>query len=168
MHQSLATKLQKIDRLKEIKPDEQLQHLFIDTESEVRDRFVESMWNDLYNGEPLDDTFKHNFALYYEVLLGHPADLPADLFDNVSVAHKFVSDRFGLLYVAPFDADKYASDEALKGFTHLAQLRTRYATHADGSEYCYAPSELYAILLTVVNTFRQMITRYVSEITKTN
>lgn len=166
MRPNKAEKLARIERLRDRKPNEQLQHLYQDANDDVRDRHVERMWRMLYEGLPLDAQFRENFGIYFQMLLGEQRELPEFLFDNVSVARAWVAQNFGLLHLAGYDPIAYEEpDDELLHCTHMAQLRTRFATEADNDEYCYAPSELYVVLLTVVNTYRYVVSKFVASVT---
>jgi hypothetical protein len=148
-------------KLREIKTDEQLAHLFIDKEDNVRDRHIEDMWNRLYGGKPLDAIFRTNFSVYHKYLTMHGDDVPPAVFDNVSEAQAWVAARYGLLHIRPFDPALFEYDEALAPMRYMARLRTRFAPGIN--EHCYSSTELGAILLTVVNVFRSMASEHLDQ-----
>lgn len=160
-----ALKQQLEDRFSE-KPDH-LDHIYIDEDSQIRDRHVEHLFEDCFYGKELDDIFINNFKLYFEALgakyLPNPQLPPDEVFADEQLAAAWVTMSFGLLYVGGCKPnDPNLADEDLHHCRYEAKLRTRVADNVN--ESCYAPTALHAILLTVVNVMRHICHNYHTEL----
>lgn len=154
-----------ISKLREFKSEEQLAHLYVDSTDTVRDRHIEDMFRHLYTGKPLDDIFRINFGQYHQHLTGRAGDdVPPDVFANVIVARSWVARNYGLIHATAFDPAQYEHDPELADMRYTARLASRYAPEIDS--YCYAPTELGSILLTVVNVYRSIASDYIDNIAK--
>lgn len=143
-----------------------LDHIYIDSESLIRDRHVEHMFEDCFHGRDLDDIFQNNFKLYFEALaaryLPDPQLPPPEVFEDAALARAWVTINFGLIYVGEFKwDDPNRDDEDLAHCTWEAKLRTRVADNV--VESCYAPSALHAVLMTVVQVMRHVCHNYHQE-----
>lgn len=129
-------------------------HLFVDDEGEYRDIFLEELFADCYYGNPLGEIFRNNFAQYYGHLVGYEGMEPPDsIYDNVSSAREWVTRTFGLLYVSVATPKQRREESAEDCGKYRAVLRT-FATKEQ--VVAYAPSELHAILLLVIEVYRRL------------
>lgn len=144
-----------------------LEHIYIDDQDNIRDRHIEHLFMDCWNGAELDTIFTHNFSLYFEQVaaryLADPTMPPPEVFTDELIARAWVTSNFGLLYVGNFKYEDPNYSDAL--FLHCefeAKLRTRVADNVD--ESCYAPTALHATLMTVVNVMRHLAHNFHQEL----
>jgi hypothetical protein len=141
------------------KPEE-LQHLYVDTSGQLRDRHIEDMFKTLFRGDDLDDIFINNFEAYFHAMCVEklPRNMVPgpEIYTRPDIARAWVTYNFGLLYVGriPLD-DAILNNPTFAECHYEARLRSHNLC-ATAVHYCYAPSELHATLLSVVNLYREI------------
>lgn len=158
---------ERVERAFAHKPEE-LQHIYIDTECNVRDRYIEEMFQILFRGEEIDEeVFQNNFSCYFDALavrlLPRSMAVGPEIFGDYGLARAWVTYNFGLIHVAavPFE-DAILRNPTFEHCRFKAVLRTRLGSGLGMA--CYAPTELHATLLTVVNVFRELANQYHQEL----
>jgi hypothetical protein len=145
-----------------------LEHLYVDTNGELRDRHIEDMFRTLFNGDDLDDIFINNFECYFHAMavrrLNRSMEPGPEVYTRPDIARAWVTYNFGLLYVGriPID-DPVLNNPTFEDCHYEARLRSHNVC-STAVHYCYAPSELHATLLAVVNLYREMAREYHNEV----
>lgn len=138
----------------EDKPDEAA-HIYIDETHQPRDKHIENLFRDLYDGNPLDSIFRTNFAVYYTVLTGNPeSDVARGIFIDADTALAWVERYIGDVSVKEIPAAKlqdWSDDDTCAELRWVAKIKTPYANRVLPA---YAPHRLHAILLAAVFTYR--------------
>lgn len=122
---------------------------FLDNEGCIRDMFVEQMFQTLFEGGDITETFRHNMRLYMEIQLGHE-DVPDEFFEDADYAIAYIRAAWGLMHV---EAVHEFADEDFDHCTHQAVLRSPLC-HGEPI-YTNGPARLNAALLGVVVLLRK-------------
>ena len=162
-------KIKEIEKAFEAKPGE-LEHLYIDTNGDLRDRYIEEMFSILFRGEEInEDVFKNNFETYFNNLavrlLPRSMAPGPEIFTDESIARAWVTYNFGLIHVGELNPhDPTLQNPNFAHCKYEGRLRSRVGGNVP--HYCYAPTRLHATLLTVVNLFRELAAQHHAEILK--
>jgi hypothetical protein len=129
--------------------------LFMDSDGFWRDRYIEHLFEDCFYGRELDSIFTENMRAYFSFLTKNNHKIPDNVFTNAAAAKRWIEKHFGHVEVTD---DFDTSDSDLAHCTHYAILHS--FANPDNDEACYAPSELHALLLSVVHLFRHIALQY--------
>ncbi len=132
-------------------------HLFIDGDGNVRDRLIEGMFEDCFHGRELTERFKTNFKMYCEMLIG-PVPVPDEIYSDRHVAVGWLTTTFGICHLRRADRYDIESDDDLAHCNYEVRLRSRFAK--DNEEVAFAPTEIHAVLLSVIIVLRAVAQRW--------
>jgi hypothetical protein len=138
-------------RIIDSKPTE-AQHIYVDEAGHARDKHIENLFRDLFNGVPLDATFRNNFEVFFQELIAdHDSKVKPGIFLDAAYAKTWIDAHIGIVTVKPVKRSPDASDPDLARVRYSARIKSPYAKRVP---IAYAPSMLHATLLAAVFVFR--------------
>lgn len=129
-------------------------HIFIDENGLPRDKHIEILFGDTYNGVPLDSIFRNNFSVYAaELIKPHPVEIPARAFINFDCAKKWIDENIGEVTVRHMTNAELRREHEDEDGRHLRYVSRIKSPHAR-VKAAYAPSLLHAAFQSAVKVFR--------------
>jgi len=125
-------------------------HLYIDDTGEPRDKHIENLFRDLFEGRPLDAIFRNNFGVYLSELYGEEIEPPAGIFIDAGYCIAWINRFFGPVTVKPCGPP--SDDPDFANVRYVARIRLSGSSKR--FKPAYAPSMLHAALLSAVFVLR--------------